>query len=336
MVIEAIWFNKHPLRFLLWPLLWPLSCLFHLISQRRKQSFITGEKVRYKAPIPVIVVGNITAGGNGKTPMVIWLVEALQSLGHRPAVVSRGYGGHSSSYPVLVDQNTSTAQCGDEPKLIFQRTGAPVAVDPIRSRAIQALLASNIDCVITDDGLQHYALQRDIEIIVVDGGRRFGNQQLIPLGPLRESLSRLHDVDLVINNGGVCQPGELAMTLVPDIAVNLLDGERRTVASLSKLGALAGIGHPPRFFNTLTSIGAELVLTQSFADHKRYTEQEIDKLSQLVDNLIMTEKDAVKCRAFAKKNWWYLPVSAVFDEADEQRILTRIKEVLKEYGSSTA
>jgi tetraacyldisaccharide 4'-kinase len=334
-VIEALWFNKHPARFLLWPLLWPLSCLFKVISQRRRHHYQTGVKASYRAPIPVIVVGNITAGGNGKTPVVIWMVEALQALGYRPAVVSRGYGGQSTRYPLLVDQYTSTTQCGDEPKLIFQRTGVPVAVDPNRAQAIQALLKNGIDCVITDDGLQHYALQRDVEIVVVDGHRRFGNQQLIPLGPLREPVSRLQEVDFVINNGGVCQQGELAMTLHAGMAVNLLDGSCQSVASLSKLGAFAGIGHPPRFFNTLNSVGAELVLTQSFADHKPYTEKEIDTLSQQVDNLIMTEKDAVKCREFAKKNWWYLPVSAVFNSADEQRLLTQIKEVLKKNGSST-
>ncbi|EKO3587219.1 tetraacyldisaccharide 4'-kinase [Vibrio metschnikovii] len=335
-MIDKLWFGRHPLYFLLWPLLWPLSRLFYLISSRRRQAFLSGKKARYRAPVPVLVVGNITAGGNGKTPVVVWLVELLQRQGYRPGVVSRGYGGKAAQYPLLVTAQTSPAECGDEPKLIYQRTGAPVAVDPIRAHAVQALLSQGVDLIVTDDGLQHYALERDIEFAVVDGARRFGNQQLLPLGPLREPVERLQQVDFVINNGGEPVMGELAMTLKPNLAVNVISGERIDVAALSRLVAWAGIGHPARFFNTLQQLGASPILTHAFADHQAFDAMTLRKLSSQGKNVIMTEKDAVKCTAFAEKNWWYLPVSAEISPSDQQRILDKIKEVMDHYGSPSA
>lgn len=335
-MIDKLWFGRHPLYFLLWPLLWPLSRLFYLISSRRRQAFLSGKKARYRAPVPVLVVGNITAGGNGKTPVVVWLVELLQRQGYRPGVVSRGYGGKAAQYPLLVTAQTSPAECGDEPKLIYQRTGAPVAVDPIRAHAVQALLSQGVDLIVTDDGLQHYALERDIEFAVVDGARRFGNQQLLPLGPLREPVERLQQVDFVINNGGEPVMGELAMTLKPNLAVNVISGERIEVAALSRLVAWAGIGHPARFFNTLQQLGASPILTHAFADHQAFDATTLRKLSSQGKNVIMTEKDAVKCTAFAEKNWWYLPVSAEISPSDQQRILDKIKEVMDHYGSPSA
>ncbi|MEZ9231215.1 tetraacyldisaccharide 4'-kinase [Vibrio amylolyticus] len=334
-MIEKIWFQNHPLKYLLWPLLWPLSLLFSLIGRQRRQAFESGSKPSYRPPVPVVVVGNITAGGNGKTPVVIWLVEKLVELGYKPGVVSRGYGAKAPSYPLVVEENTPTAHCGDEPKLIKQRTNVPVAVSPVRSEAVKALLTQDIDIVITDDGLQHYALQRDIELVIVDGERRFGNEQLIPLGPLREKTSRLQEVDFVITNGGEAKSDEISMTLVPSHAINLITGQRVLVSELEHLVAFAGIGHPPRFFNTLETLGADVVLTKGFADHKAYNQQELDTLSLSGSNTIMTEKDAVKCREFAKETWWYLPVSAEFEPLYEQRIMNKLKEVLEQYGSSS-
>ena len=335
-MIDKLWFGRHPLYFWLWPLLWPLSRLFYLISNRRRQAFLSGKKARYRAPVPVLVVGNITAGGNGKTPVVVWLVELLQRQGYRPGVVSRGYGGKADQYPLLVTTQTSPTECGDEPKLIYQRTGAPVAVDPIRAHAVQALLRQGVDLIVTDDGLQHYALERDIEFAVVDGARRFGNQQLLPLGPLREPLQRLDQVDFVINNGGEATMNELAMILKPSRAINLLSGERIEVAGLRDLVAWAGIGYPARFFNTLQELGASPILTHAFADHQAFDETTLRKLASQGQNVIMTEKDAVKCTAFAEKNWWYLPVSAEISPTDQQRILDKIKEVMDHYGSPSA
>ncbi|MDP5255105.1 tetraacyldisaccharide 4'-kinase [Vibrio sp. HB161653] len=311
--------------------MFPLSQVFGLVSRRRRQSYQSGKKTPYRPPVPIVVVGNITAGGNGKTPVVIALVEALQQQGFCVGVVSRGYGGKSTSYPLLVQKSTSSLECGDEPKLIHERTKAHVAVAPKRAEAVKALLPLGVQVIITDDGLQHYALARDIELIVVDGQRRFGNGLLIPAGPMRESLSRLDDVDFVIANGAA-EHGELAMTLEPGKAVNLVTGEQKPVDELPPLCAFAGIGHPPRFFSTLREQGAKLVASHGFADHKAYTEQDIIALENDASTLIMTEKDAVKCLSFARENWWYLPVTARFCASDHQKVMLKIQEVIKEYG----
>nr|WP_240457182.1 tetraacyldisaccharide 4'-kinase [Vibrio neptunius] len=320
----------------MWPLLWPLSLAFGMISRSRRRAFMSGSKASYQAPVPVIVVGNITAGGNGKTPVVIWLVEQLQSLGYKPGVVSRGYGAKAPSYPLIVEEHTPTKHCGDEPKLIFKRTQAPVSVSPVRSDAVKALLPLGVDIVITDDGLQHYALRRDIEIVVVDGNRRFGSEKLIPLGPLREAPSRLNEVDFIITNGGRAHENEAAMTLTPSLAVNLKTRDKTPVSELEQLVAMAGIGHPPRFFQTLEKLGARTVVTQGFPDHKDFEPSELQTLASRGQHLIMTEKDAVKCASYAEENWWYLPVTASFSPEDETRILSKIKEVKEKYGPPTA
>lgn len=332
-MIERLWFGQNRISQLWAFLMSPLSAVFGFFSRRRRHGYQTGQKPVYRPPVPIVVVGNISAGGNGKTPVVIALVEALQQQGIRVGVVSRGYGGKASSYPLLVKDSTSSLQCGDEPKLIHQRTQAPVAVDPKRAEAVKALLPLGVDVIITDDGLQHYALARDIELIVVDGQRRFGNGLLIPAGPLREPVSRLQEVDFVIANG-VAQSGELAMTLEPDKAVNLVTGEQKSVEELPPLCAFAGIGHPPRFFNTLREQGAQLVASHGFTDHKAYKEEEIIALENDATTLIMTEKDAVKCLSFARENWWYLPVTARFSASDHQKVMSKIQEVIKEYGPS--
>ncbi|MGL6259141.1 tetraacyldisaccharide 4'-kinase [Vibrio sp. WXL210] len=335
-MIDKLWYQPTKAAKYLTPLLWPLSRVFHRVSQSRREAYQSGRKSSYRAPVPVVVVGNITVGGNGKTPVVIWLVEQLQALGFRPGVVSRGYGGNAKHYPLLVTNDVTAEQCGDEPKLIAQRTGAPVAVAPVRSQAVKALLEHKVDVVITDDGLQHYALQRDIELVVVDGKRRFGNQNLLPLGPLREPISRLEEVDFIINNGGVTQGSEISMSLEPSLAVNLSTGEQRDVRELGKLVAFAGIGHPPRFFHTLEQLGAEVIASQGFADHQAYDKNQLETFAQQGQNVIMTEKDAVKCGQFAQDNWWYLPVSAKLPPQSAERILRRIKEVKQEYGSPFA
>nr|WP_306309711.1 tetraacyldisaccharide 4'-kinase [Vibrio sp. D401a] len=321
---------------MLWPLLWPLSLLFGAISKSKRQQYQSGKKRAYKAPVPVVVVGNITAGGNGKTPVVVWLVEQLQQLGFKPGVVSRGYGAKAPHYPLILDDNTPAKHCGDEPKLIYRRTGAPVAVDPVRANAVKALLETGVDIIITDDGLQHYALDRDIELVIVDGNRRFGNESLIPLGPLREGVERLAEVDFIITNGGQAQQGEMPMSLAPSKAINLKTKQQVEVSELRDLVAFAGIGHPPRFFNTLNAMNADVKVTKGFADHQDFDQQELQALAQQGANVIMTEKDAVKCDSYAQDNWWYLPVSAQFESNDAERILNRIKEVKATYGSPSA
>lgn len=306
-MIERIWSGRSSL----WLLLWPLSVLYGAITALIRFSFQRGWRKSWRAPLPVVVVGNLTAGGNGKTPVVIWLVEALQQRGLRVGVISRGYGGKADSYPLRVTADTATEQAGDEPVLIAQRTSAPVAVAPRRRDAIEALLEHHsLDLIVTDDGLQHYALQRDREIVVVDGVRRFGNGWWLPAGPMRERASRLNTVDAIIVNGGEPQQGEIAMQLRPGMATHLLSGEQRPLSAFQDVVAMAGIGHPPRFFNTLKQQGLTPMAEIAFADHHAYSEDELSRLLLPEQTLLMTEKDAVKCRAFAQPAWWYLPVDA--------------------------
>ncbi len=326
-MIARIWSGESPL----WLLLLPLSWLYGLVSGLIRLSYKVGLKRAWRAPVPVVVVGNLTAGGNGKTPVVIWLVEQLTKRGIRVGVVSRGYGGKAERYPLLLTGQTTTAQAGDEPVLIFQRTGAPVAVSPVRSEAVQALLSqTDVQMVITDDGLQHYALARDKEIVVIDGVRRFGNGWWLPAGPMRERASRLKSVDAVIVNGGSAQAGEIPMQLRPGLAVNLLTGERRSVAELPNLVAMAGIGHPPRFFSTLEACGARLLNTVPLADHQALSQAQVEGFTAPGQTLIMTEKDAVKCRAFARDNWWYLPVDAELQGEQPEQLLQALIALAEE------
>ncbi|WP_107853036.1 tetraacyldisaccharide 4'-kinase [Oceanimonas marisflavi] len=313
------WYRNAPW---LW-LLWPLSLLFRLISGLRRRLFKLGVKQSYRAPVPVVVVGNLTVGGNGKTPVVVWLVNWLRKQGYHPGVISRGYGGNSEHYPLVLNANTTAAQAGDEPVLIYKRTGCPVVVGPKRAEAAEKLAALGADIIISDDGLQHYALERDIELVVVDGKRRFGNDRLLPMGPLREGRWRLASVDAVINNGGPCAPGEYLMTLTP--------GELQPVNTAGKppvpgarVHAMAGIGHPPRFFTTLTEQGFILDKQLALADHKAVLPAQLAGLADAP--LLMTEKDAVKWPG-GHENGWYLPVNACLPPEFEDLLLNRLKEL---------
>lgn len=324
-MIERIW-SGHSLLYLLFL---PLSWLYGFITFIRRFLYNNGWLKTWRAPVPVIIVGNLTAGGNGKTPVVIWLVEELKQRGINVGVVSRGYGGKSDHYPLIVTSTTSTQQAGDEPVLIYQRTGVPVAVAPKRQDAIKALLAEyDLDLIITDDGLQHYALQRDIELVVVDGVRRFGNGWWIPAGPMRERISRLASVDAIITNGGEAKSGEIAMRLEPAQAINLLNGEHIDVNKLGRVVAMAGIGHPQRFFNLLKELSVSIEQQYAFKDHQSYTPSVLSGLAKNNQTLLMTEKDAVKCRMFAQPNWWYLPVNAVFSKNDKEELVNKVMSAL--------
>ncbi|WP_312269007.1 tetraacyldisaccharide 4'-kinase [Pseudescherichia sp.] len=317
-MIARIWSGESPL----WLLLLPLAWLYGLVSGAIRLCYRLGIKKAWRAPVPVVVVGNLTAGGNGKTPVVVWLVEQLRQRGVRVGVVSRGYGGKAERYPLVLDPQTTTEQAGDEPVLIYQRTGAPVAVSPVRSDAVKALLAAHdLQLIVTDDGLQHYHLARDKEIVVIDGVRRFGNGWWLPAGPMRERASRLRSVDAVITNGGEARTGEIPMRLQPGLAVNLKSGERRPVSELPAVVAMAGIGHPPRFFQTLADCGVATEKTVALADHQALSYPQVSGFIQPGQTLVMTEKDAVKCRAFADDSWWYLPVDAQLEGDKPERLL---------------
>lgn len=321
-MIERIWSGKSWFYILLLPFSW----LYGAITLLRRFAYQKGWLASWKAPVPIVIVGNLTAGGNGKTPVVIWLVEQLIQRGFKPGVVSRGYGGKSDHYPLLLTSDTTPAMAGDEPVLIHHRTTAPVAVAPNRRDAVKALLTQyDLDVIITDDGLQHYALQRDYEIVVIDGQRRFGNGWWLPAGPMRERAGRLNSVDAIIVNGGVSQGNEISMVLEGDIAVNLKTGEKRPIQQIKKAVAIAGIGHPPRFFNSLREKGIALITTKAFSDHSDYNAQELQDLTPDLEPLIMTEKDAVKCQHFAQDNWWYLPVSA---ELNSQSVLKQVSNLI--------
>ncbi len=301
----------------------PLSGLFALISGLRRWLFRRGSKVVYRAPVPVVVVGNLTVGGNGKTPLVIWLVAWLRRQGYTPGVISRGYGGKAEQYPLLLKANTRPEQAGDEPVLIYRRTGCPVVVGPKRGEAAALLATLGVDIIISDDGLQHYALARDIELVVVDGKRRFGNGHLLPMGPLREGLWRLDRVDAIINNGGPADAGEYMMTLEPG-ALQPVSGTQVAPEPGARVHALAGIGHPPRFFATLEQLGFILEQRLALADHKAVASEQLTGLQSAP--LLITEKDAVKWPG-GHDNTWFVPVDARLPAEFEQLLLTRLKEL---------
>ncbi len=298
-------------------LLAPLSWIYGLVSRRRRLAFMTGKRTPWRADVPVIVVGNISAGGTGKTPFVIWLVEALVRLGFRPGIVSRGHGGSQTSSPHPVVAGSDADDVGDEPPLLAARTGAPVVVCRDRVKAVQSLLETNdCDIVIADDGLQHYALARDIEIAVIDGHRGLGNGRLLPAGPLREPVERLEEVDWVVSSGrsaGTGQP-ESVLSVVPARFIGLVPGARtRTPAefcdSFENVNAVAGIGNPGRFVQTLKELGLNPILT-AYPDHHQFEGDEV-----YFDNdwpVVCTEKDATKLRSLQDlpSNLYYLEIDS--------------------------
>lgn len=313
------WHEGHPA---LW-LFWPLTLLFALLTALRRTLYQTGFLKSRQFQVPVVVVGNITVGGTGKTPLTLALIERLRAEGFTPGVVSRGYGGHAE-YPLLVNENVTARESGDEPMTLFQRTAVPLVVDPQRSRAVEHLLAhSTCDVVLCDDGLQHYALARDIEIAVVDGARGLGNGRLLPMGPLREKAPRLRHVQhVVINGDGFSWPEAVRMQLAVQPWKNLRNEEHPLPAMGSRIHAFAGIGNPQRFFAQLAAEGFDVV-PHAFPDHHDYATRELDFHDGLP--VVMTEKDAVKCLTVAAENWWYVPVKAVLPETFYASLLQELQ-----------
>lgn len=311
-------------------LLWPFSLLFWGISCLRRQLFRFNICRSYKAKLPVIIVGNISVGGNGKTPFSIWLVQQLSQLGYKVAIISRGYGAKSKQFPVLVNAKSDPYLCGDEPVLLAKRTGVPVCISPNRQQSIELLTAEfELDLIISDDGLQHYKLQRDIEIVIMDSQKGLGNGFLLPAGPLRELPTRLKQVDFIIANGKPNQFSQYVMQLEANYAVNLLSGEQRPLDQFTQVSAIAGIGNPQRFFTMLQQLGISVIEQQSFMDHHQFKAIDFAKFCQNRP-LFMTEKDAVKCQSFAQANWWYVPVESKII-GDQQRLLNKIRDKIKDY-----
>lgn len=305
-LVDAIWYGK--LRY--WGfLLYPLAILYQLASGIRRL-YLTYNQQKYS--VPIIVVGNITAGGVGKTPLVIELVKQLQLKGLRVGIVSRGYGAKISVYPYQIQIHDKANQVGDEPLLLAQRTQCPVVIDPCRTQAVDYLINTyQPQVIVSDDGLQHYRMGRSIEIVVVDGTRNLGNGLCLPAGPLRESERRLQEVDFVVVNQGL-RSGAYGMSLVPGAITQIKTGNPLAqVKTDSFWQAIAAIGNPQRFYSTLDTLGLNYQY-RSFADHYQFKATDFDSYS---DSIIMTEKDAVKCREFCSDTMYYLPVNAVLEDA---------------------
>jgi len=283
-------------------------------------------------PVPVVVVGNITAGGTGKTPFTIALVEQLLATGWRPGVASRGYGRQQAGQPRWVDDRTPAALAGDEPLLIARKTGVPVRVDADRVAAARALVEAGCDVIVSDDGLQHYRLARDIEIEVVDAQRRYGNGLMIPAGPLREPLARAAGCDLRIVNLGADPAvagvgfGQWPMRLDIVRAQPLVGGRERDLTTFAgqRVHAVAGIANPERFFQMLRARQIAVV-PHAFPDHHEFTPADLEFASQLP--VLMTEKDAVKCSAFARPGQFMVPLQAELPAALWIGLLDRLEQL---------
>jgi tetraacyldisaccharide 4'-kinase len=321
--LQQLWYGKHPLSYLLLPLSWLYSTFISL----RRLAYVIGVLPIQKVAVPVIVVGNITVGGTGKTPLVIWLVEFLKEKGMRPGIISRGYGGSTNHWPQQVRADSSPVLVGDEPVLLAQRTQCPIAVSPKRYTAANELLEhTDCDILLCDDGLQHLGLDRDIEIAVIDGDRRFGNGYCLPAGPLRESISRLNKIDLIVSNGKAGK-NEFLMEYKP-LGLFALNNEERQLELEALRGkdvhAVAGIGNPQRFYSYLRSFGIR-VNEHEFPDHHNYRAADLVFADDIP--VVMTEKDAVKCRQFANDDYWYLKISVEMNKAFEHRLNILLKEL---------
>ncbi|HEY0342066.1 MAG TPA: tetraacyldisaccharide 4'-kinase [Steroidobacteraceae bacterium] len=316
-------------------LLQPLSWLYAAAIRLRAVAYARGWTVSHHVGKPVVVVGNLTVGGTGKTPLVIWLARALTERGLRVGIVSRGYGSEAAEAPRLVNETANWQAVGDEPLLLYRGTHCVTLIGRDRVAAAQALVAGGVDIIVADDGLQHLRLARDCEIVVVDGARGFGNGRMLPAGPLREPVSHLADADIIVINGvaehsslrrvGLAiEARALQMTLLPGDAIRL-DG-REPPRSLEAfrgraVHAVAGIGNPARFFRDLRVRGLD-VIEHAFPDHHPFAVQDLSFGDDLP--VLMTEKDAVKCVSFADPRLWSVPTTATFSEAHARELLDHV------------
>ncbi|HEV2213602.1 MAG TPA: tetraacyldisaccharide 4'-kinase [Gammaproteobacteria bacterium] len=321
------WYSSRPV----W-LLIPLAAVFGALAALRRFAYRSTLLGTASLPVPVLVVGNITVGGTGKTPFVLWLAEALLEQGRRPGIVTRGYGGQAQRWPQVVDAGSEASVVGDEAVLLASRSGLPVAAGPDRVAAARLLLEKHsADIIISDDGLQHYRLARVLEIALLDAERGLGNGWLLPAGPLREPSGRLNSVDIVVlkqsADAAFSWPRAVGMKLALEEAVNLADGRRLPLKQFAgtRVHALAAIGHPQQFFAGLRGAGIE-VLPHALPDHALPSRLDLQPGDGLP--VFMTEKDAVKCRHTGLKDLWYVPARAVIAEADRARVLEAVQGAL--------
>lgn len=302
-------------------ILLPLSGLFWLLITIRRSLYQFGILGTHESPVPVIIVGNVTVGGTGKTPVTIWLASELQARGFAPGIVSRGYGGSKASTSMRVDTASDPAVVGDEPVLIARRTGCPVVVDANRARAAAMLVDDGANLIIADDGLQHYRLARTYEICVIDGSRGLGNRHLLPAGPLRETLARLNEVDQVLVNGSlrlrdeplsVVEQNAIEFELVANEVSRLNGSLTRPIAGFAgtTVHAVAAIGNPNRFFDLLRAHDIQ-VIEHAFPDHAKVSRKDLNFGDEF--DILMTEKDAVKIVGSAPDRLWTVPVELKMD-----------------------
>ena len=329
--ITRLWYRPdRPLRWLA-----PLARLFGWLSAWRRRAYRQGKRHGTGVEVPVLVVGNLTVGGTGKSPFTAWLAGYLRRRGWRPVILSRGYRARPEHYPFLVGDQSDPGECGDEAVMLAQQTGLCVLVDPKRSRAARHAVSQGLgDILICDDGLQHYALARDLEFCIFDGSQGPGNGDLIPVGPLREGLDRIRTVDFCLYSGALTHPAFdrpplnerqwHRIELVPTGLRRLVDGETRPLAWLDGrvVNAVAGIAHPHRFFDTLNELGAR-VIPHAYSDHHRFRPGDLELVHGPV---VMTAKDGVKCRSIAGEDAWVLDVvvqpAKSFEILLEQRLET--------------
>jgi len=315
-------------------LLQPLAWLYGAIIYLRRRAYSRGWLTSHRVGKPVVVVGNLTVGGTGKTPLVIWLARQLVARGLQVGIVSRGYGGSVRNEPRLVGETSSWQHVGDEPVLLAHATGCATVVGRDRVAAARTLVARGVDVILSDDGLQHLRLARTCELVVIDGSRGFGNSRVLPAGPLREPISRLAAVDLVVVNGAAehrslqslesLNPKAVRMTLLPGAAVRVAaQAERRRLEDFrgQPVHGVAGIGNPERFFRDLRGHGLE-VIEHPFPDHHAFTPGDVTFAADFP--VLMTEKDAVKCVAFAHPRLWFVPTAASFGEAQAREVLEHV------------
>jgi tetraacyldisaccharide 4'-kinase len=328
--LQRVWYERAP--FVLFLVLIPLSLLFAAIAALRRCAFRMGLLRVVRVGCPVLIVGNVSVGGTGKTPLVIWIAEHLAALGCRVGIVTRGYGGRGTVWPQYVTPESPAGEVGDEAVLLACRTHAIVVAGPDRVAAAKQAIEHGANVIVSDDGLQHYRLGRDAEVVVIDAQRGFGNRWLLPAGPLREPISRVRQADIVIET---MRTRTGARTLADSVgaehalldALNLRTGERRSLASFAgeKLHAVAGIGHPEAFFAMLRAHGIELD-ARALADHAelRASDVAFDDTAPV----LMTEKDAVKCRAFANERHWAVPLTVRFSDRDEHRLIAVLEKLV--------
>ena len=304
----------------------PLSLVYGLVTKLRKAAYIFGVLKIYRFDIPVVVVGNLTVGGTGKTPFVITLAERLKTRGWRPGIVSRGYRGNVKEAE-LVPADGDPRHFGDEPVLVARKTGLPVAVAKRRAQAVEKLLQESVDIVISDDGLQHYAMARSAEIVMVDGIEGLGNGFLLPAGPLREPPARLASADIRVRRGGQASAGEYSVSAALGSARNLVSGEEVSLDEFrdAPLAALAGIHRPERFFGLLRQHGLK-ISAHPFPDHYQFSADDIPAET----TVLMTEKDAVKCGRFASDRCW--SVAQVTEIPAE--LIDELENVIHQRGKS--